>query len=84
MRKFFAFKTGTGDKYVHVSSAPFPVATVCPPYPYREEALARHGVTRSDLQWRAQWVSNSSDVSPLQFYEEVVMDLQDVVKKVVY
>ncbi len=46
VRKLFAFRTGTADKYVHVALASFPVMTLCPPYPYREDRLQFHGATR--------------------------------------
>ncbi len=46
VRKLLAFKTGTADKYSHVSSAAFPDLTLCPPYPYRDDRLEYHGVSK--------------------------------------
>ncbi len=82
VRKFLDHKTGTADKYAHVSKAPFPVLTICPPYPYDSEQLTNHGVTRSQIQWKANWISNQSDVDPVQFYDDVVLDLEKLVKHV--
>ena len=36
------------------------------------------------LQFKSQWVSNHSDVSPKQFYEDVVYSLEDVVLTVLF
>ncbi len=82
MRKFFSSKTGTADKYAHVSSVSFPAMTVCPPYPYDGEALERHGTNRTALQWGAHWVSNRSGVTPAQFYREVVVGVEELVRSV--
>lgn len=81
--KYFAKDTGTGDKYVHVSSTSFPVMTICPTYPYRLPVLRSYGVdTLTDLQFGAQWVPQNATVSPVEFYEDVVLDVEEIVKEV--
>ena len=35
---------GTSETYVNIAELPFPVFTICPVYPYKDERLAFHGV----------------------------------------
>ena len=77
VQKYLNFSTGTGDKYVHVSRTSFPVLTVCATYPYKMDRLAAHGISyKNKLQLEAHWVSNDSSVSPVQFYEDVVLKVK--------
>merc|ERR1719232_1035372 len=67
--KYMDKSTGTADKYVHVSKTAFPELTICPTYPYKLDVSQKNGVpTRNALRFGSNWVSNSSSVTPQQFY----------------
>ena len=81
--KYFNKDTGTADKYVHVSKVSFPIMTVCPTYPYKLDRLQYHGIeTKSDIQFGANWVSHNESVSPVELYEDVVLEVEDIVEDV--
>ena len=42
--KYLKRGTGTSESYKDISTVPFPVLTICPTYPYRDERIAYHGV----------------------------------------
>ena len=42
--KYLKRNTGTSESYKDISTVPFPVLTICPTYPYRDERIAYHGV----------------------------------------
>lgn len=55
VRKFLRQETGTGDTYVHISKAAFPIVTSCPKHPYNETILRANGISgRYDIQWNAK------------------------------
>jgi hypothetical protein len=81
--KFREKATGTGDKYVHISTTSFPVMSICPSYPYKLDKLREHGLdVRSDIQWDAVWVSNRSQVSPREFYDDVTHSIEEILSRV--
>ena len=81
--KFFLKATGTADKYVHVSKTSFPILTVCPTYPYKLDRLQHHGVeTKSDIQFGAEFSSKIPGVTPQEFYEDVVLKVEDIIEDV--
>jgi hypothetical protein len=83
VEKFVTKSTGTADKYVHVSRTAFPELTICPTYPYKLDTLIANGVhTKGDFYYGANWISNDSRKSPQDFYKEVVLNVDDIVKKV--
>ena len=74
---FWLQSTGTADKYVHVSKTAFPELTICPTYPYRLEALQSNGIeTRNLLRFGSNWISNNTNISAEQFYEEIVLNVE--------
>ena len=42
--KYLKRGTGTSESYKDISTVPFPVLTICPTYPYRDERISYHGV----------------------------------------
>ena len=83
VEKYMDRNTGTADKYVHVSKTSFPVMTVCSTYPYKLERLQSHGMSiKRDIQFGANWVSNDSNVSPSEFYDDVVLKVEEIVLSV--
>ena len=77
--------TGTSESYKDISTVPFPVLTICPTYPYKDDRISYHGVDIvRDIQFKSQWVSNHSDITPKKFYEDVVYRLEDVVLTVLF
>ena len=42
--KYLKRGTGTSESYKHISTQPFPVLTICPTYPYKDDRLSYHGV----------------------------------------
>ena len=80
VKKYNVRATATGDKYVHVTNTSFPVMTICPTYPYKLNRLNFHGIkTKSDIQFEAAFVSNRSEVTPTQFYEDVVYAKEEII-----
>jgi hypothetical protein len=78
--KYLDKNTGTADTYVHVSNTTFPVLTICPTYPYKLDVIQQNGIeTLSDVQWQANWNSNNSEKSPKDFYNEMVLQIDDIV-----
>ena len=70
-------KSGTADKYVHVSKTAFPELTICPTYPYKLEVLQSNGIeTRNNLRFGSNWISNDTNTTPEQFYKEIVLDVK--------
>ncbi len=82
LSKYLERKTGTTDKYVHISSFPLPELSFCPSLPYKEEVLEESGIGggRTDIQLRAKWVPPSQD--PEEFYRRVVFGLEELVASV--
>ena len=80
VEKYMLRNTGTGDKYQHTSKVPFPEMTICPTYPYRLNVLNNNGISgKNSIQLGAQWISNDSSVTPVEFYEKVVIPIENVV-----
>ena len=51
--KFFKRGTGTSESYKDISTQPFPVLTICPSYPYKDDRIKFHGLDlKKDLQAR--------------------------------
>ena len=74
---------GTADKYVHVSKTAFPELTICPANPYKLNVLQANGInTRNDLRFGSKWISNDTTKSPSDFYNEIVMDVHDIIRAV--
>ena len=42
--KYLKRETGSSEIYKDVRNVPFPVLTICPTYPYKDERLRYHGV----------------------------------------
>ena len=42
--KYLKRGTGSSESYKHISTVPFPVLTICPTYPYKDDRLRYHGV----------------------------------------
>ena len=83
VKKYYLMATATGDKYVHVSKTSFPVMTICSTYPYKLDRLNYHGVaTKTDIQFKAQFVSNRSGVTPVEFYNDVVWTQEEIIESV--
>ena len=83
--KYLDKETGTADKYVHVSNVSFPELTICPTYPYREDVLKENGIERAwEVQFGASWISNDSNTSPVQFYEDMTLDIEDIVDNTLF
>jgi len=83
--KFFKRGTGTSESYKDISTQPFPVLTICPSYPYKDDRIKFHGLDlKKDLQFKAQWVSNQSGVTPKEFYNDVVYSLENIVLNVLF
>jgi hypothetical protein len=83
IEKYYSNNTGTADKYVHVSKTAFPELTICPTYPYKLDKLIANGIsTKSEIQFGANWISNDSRKSPQDFYNEIVLNVDDIVQKV--
>lgn len=81
--KYLEKSTGTADKYVHVSKTSFPIMTICPTYPYKLTKLKEHGLnTKNEIQFGANWVSKQQGISPTEFYKDVVLEIDDIVKHV--
>lgn len=81
--KYLEESTGTGDKYVHVARTSFPVMTICPAYPYKLDRLQHHGImTKSDIQFQSAWISNDSTVDPITFYEDIVVNVEEIVEDI--
>ena len=81
--KYIEKSTGTADKYVHVSKTAFPELTICPTYPYKLDVIQANGIkTRNDLRFGSQWISNNSRMSPTQFYNEIVLDVKEVIHSI--
>lgn len=75
--KSHELKSGTADKYVHVSKTAFPELTICPTYPYKLEVLQSNGIeTRNNLRFGSNWISNDTNTTPEQFYKEIVLDVK--------
>ena len=56
--KFVKRGTGTSESYKEISTVPFPVLTICPSYPYKDERIRYHGLDlKKDLQVRIQQYS---------------------------
>ena len=80
VEKYLEKNTGTGDKYQHTSGVPFPEMTICPTYPYRLDVLNKNGIAgKNNIQLGAKWISNNSDVSPRELYEDVVIPVDKVI-----
>ena len=78
--KYLDKETGTADKYVHVSNASFPELTICPTYPYRLNVVQANGIsTLSEVQFGAKWISNDTSKSVTDFYEEMTLDINDII-----
>ena len=61
-------------RYVHISKTMLPEITICPTYPYNETTLAKNGIlSRTNIQWDTQWISNDTSKSPKSFYKEAVL-----------
>lgn len=83
--KYLDKETGTADKYVHVSNTSFPELTICPTYPYREKILQENGIERKwDVQFGASWISNDTTKSALEFYQEMTLDIEDIVDNTLF
>ena len=68
--KYFDKNTGTADKYVHVSTTPFPELSICPTYPYKLDNLQSNGIaTRNKIQFGSLWISNNSNITPQSLYQ---------------
>lgn len=81
--KYILKSTGTADKYVHVSKTAFPELTICPTYPYKSDVLLANGVkSTNELRFQSNWISNNSRTSPQAFYDEIVLDVKDVIHKI--
>lgn len=82
--KFLSKKTGTADKYVHVSDTYIPELTICPTYPYKLDVLTANGITTtSQMQFGANWISNDSQKSAEYFYNETVLDIKDLLSSAI-
>ena len=83
--KYLQKNTGTGDKYVHISKTAFPTMTICPTYAYNLSALGANGVgdggplSRTEIQWNANWLPNDTSKTPQEFYDEIVLKAEDVI-----
>ena len=42
--KYLKRETGSSESYKDISTVPFPVLTICPTYPYKDDRLKYHGV----------------------------------------
>ena len=42
--KYLKRGTGTSESYKDISTVPFPVLTICPTYPYKDDRISYHGV----------------------------------------
>lgn len=83
--KYLDKETGTADKYVHVSNTSFPELTICPTYPYREDVLQANGINKAwDVQFGASWISNDSTKSALEFYQDMTLDIGDIVDNTLF
>jgi hypothetical protein len=83
IEKFLAKNTGTADKYVDVSKTAFPELTICPSYPYKWDKLIANGIpTKEDIQFGGNWISNDSKKSSQEFYNEIVLKVDEIVQKV--
>ena len=68
--KYFYKDTGTADKYLPVSTTPFPELTICPTYPYKLHKLQSNGIaTRKEIQFDALWISNNTNVTTQSLYQ---------------
>ena len=69
-QKYYDKNTGTADKYVHVSTTPFPELSICPTYPYKLDKLQNNGIAaRTKIQFESFWISNNSNVTPQSLYQ---------------
>ena len=104
--KYLKRATGTSESYKDISTVPFPVLTICPTYPYKDDRLRYHGIDivrdlqvmslnwsnpssyinidKLLFQFNSQWISNDSNVTPKEFYNDVVYGLEDVVLNVLF
>ena len=68
--KYFYKDTGTADKYLPVSTTPFPELSICPTYPYKLSNLQSNGIAaRNKIQFESFWISNNSNVTPQSLYQ---------------
>ena len=83
VQKYFANETGTVDTYVDVTATSFPELTICPSKSYKENIVLKNGIANlTDIQFNSHWISNDSEKSAQQFYEEIVFSPGEVIQEI--
>ena len=59
--KYLKRGTGTSESYKDISAVPFPVLTVCPTYPYKDDRIVYHGLNIvRDLQVKKELTTDQT------------------------
>ena len=59
--KYLRRGTGTSESYKDISKVPFPVLTVCPTYPYKDDRIVYHGLNIvRDLQVKKELTTDQT------------------------
>ena len=82
VEKYLAYSTGTGDTYVDIKTTSFPELTICSSKSYKLDIAQENGISSlRDIQFDSQWISNDSEKSAVQFYEQIVYSSEEMIKE---